>query len=67
MDASIDHDSPFILNNPGRFTRASVEGETELFLFPRLMEFFGIRKDRDFIAIENAQGVGRDISTPSFK
>lgn len=40
-----------------------VEGEAELFLFPRLMEFFGIRKDRDFIAIENAQGVGRDIST----
>ncbi len=39
-----------------------VEGETELFLFPRLMELFGIRKDRDFIAIENAQGVGRDIS-----
>lgn len=39
-----------------------VEGETELLLFPRLMELLGIRKDRDFIAIENAQGVGRDIS-----
>ena len=39
-----------------------VEGETELLLFPRLMETFGIRTDRDFIAIENAQGVGRDIS-----
>jgi hypothetical protein len=33
------------------------------FPLSRLMEFFGIRKDRDFIAIENAQGVGRDIST----
>lgn len=40
-----------------------VEGETELLLFPRLMEVFGIRQDRDFIAIENAQGVGRDISS----
>ena len=40
-----------------------VEGETELLLFPRLMALFGIRKDRNFIAIENAQGVGRDISS----
>jgi hypothetical protein len=40
-----------------------VEGETELLLFPRLMALFGTRKDRNFIAIENAQGVGRDISS----
>lgn len=39
-----------------------VEGETELLLFPRLMELSAVRKDRDFIAVENAQGVGRDIS-----
>lgn len=40
-----------------------VEGETELLVFPRLMELFAVRRDRDFIAIENAQGVGRDLST----
>jgi len=39
-----------------------VEGETELLLFPRVMELLGIRRDRNFIAIENAQGVGRDLS-----
>ena len=39
-----------------------VEGDTELLLFPYVLEHFGIRRDRDFIAVENAQGVGRDIS-----
>ena len=39
-----------------------VEGHTELFVLPLLMDHFGIRRDRDFIAIENAQGVGSDIS-----
>lgn len=39
-----------------------VEGETEFLLFARLMELFKVRMDRDFIAIENAQGVGREIS-----
>jgi hypothetical protein len=40
-----------------------VEGETELLLIPRLMEKFGIRTDRDYIAIENMAGVGRDLSS----
>jgi hypothetical protein len=39
-----------------------VEGETELLIFPRLMEMFGIRQDRDFIAIESSQGVDKDIA-----
>jgi hypothetical protein len=39
-----------------------VEGETELFLFPCLMEMFGIRRDRDFIAIESSQGVDKDLA-----
>lgn len=39
-----------------------VEGETELFVFPFVMGVLGIRTERDFIAIENAKGVGRDIS-----
>jgi hypothetical protein len=38
-----------------------VEGETEAEIIPRLLAHFGIRNVRDFIAIENAQGVGRDI------
>src|SRR5579875_616274 len=34
-----------------------VEGATELLLFPRLMAHFGIRVDREFIAIEDREGV----------
>lgn len=40
-----------------------VEGETELLLFPRLMDLFGIRRDEDFMRIQNMQGVGRDLTT----
>ena len=39
-----------------------VEGETELFIFPRLMDLFGIRRDRDYIAIESTQGVDKNIA-----
>jgi hypothetical protein len=39
-----------------------VEGDTERLLLPRLMEKFEIRTDRDYIAIENMAGVGRDLS-----
>ena len=39
-----------------------LEGDTELLVFPRVMAYFGIRADCDFIAIENAQEVGRDLS-----
>lgn len=39
-----------------------LEGETEMLLFPRVMAYFELRQDREFIAIENAQGVGRDLS-----
>lgn len=39
-----------------------VEGDTELLLFPRLMALFGIRRDDDFIAIQNAEGIDKDIN-----
>lgn len=39
-----------------------VEGATELLLFPRVMQTFGIRTDEDFIAIQDAGGVGRDLA-----
>lgn len=39
-----------------------LEGETELFMFPRVRAHFGIRPERSFIAVENAQGVNRDLS-----
>lgn len=39
-----------------------VEGDTEELLLPRVYAHFGIRADREFIAIENAQGVDRDLS-----
>jgi hypothetical protein len=39
-----------------------VEGETELFIFPLLMEMFEIRRDRDYIAIESTQGVDKNIA-----
>jgi hypothetical protein len=39
-----------------------VEGATELLLFPRVMERFGIRTDDDFIAIQDAEGVSKDLS-----
>jgi hypothetical protein len=40
-----------------------VEGATELLIFPRLMRLLGVRTDEDFISIQNAEGVKRDIST----
>ena len=39
-----------------------VEGETESFIFPRLMEMFEVRRDRDFIAVESTQGVNKNIA-----
>jgi hypothetical protein len=39
-----------------------VEGATELLLFPRLMAHFGIRVDREFIAIEDREGVTKDLA-----
>jgi hypothetical protein len=39
-----------------------VEGETEELLLPRVFAYFKIRPDREFIAIENARGVDRDLS-----
>jgi hypothetical protein len=40
-----------------------VEGETEYLLFPRVMDLFGIRRDEDFIRIENMRGVGKDLGS----
>lgn len=39
-----------------------VEGETELLIFPRLMTTFSVRQDDEFISIQNAEGVDKDIS-----
>lgn len=39
----------------------ALEGDTELLIFPRVMDMFGIRRDRDFIALENLRGVDTDI------
>jgi hypothetical protein len=39
-----------------------VEGDTELLVFPRLMQMFGIRTDENFISIHNAQGVTKNLS-----
>jgi hypothetical protein len=39
-----------------------VEGVTEMLIFPRLLKHFGIRTDREFIAIEDREGVTKDIS-----
>ncbi len=39
-----------------------VEGATELLLFPRLIAHFGIRVDREFIAIEDREGVTKDLA-----
>ena len=38
-----------------------VEGATELLLFPRLMAHFGIRVDREFIAVEDREGVTKNL------
>jgi hypothetical protein len=38
-----------------------VEGETERRTFPRVMDHFGIRRDEDFISIQDAEGVGRKL------
>jgi hypothetical protein len=39
-----------------------VEGATELTIFPRVMEVFGLRTDEDFIAFQEAAGVRRDLT-----
>jgi hypothetical protein len=39
-----------------------LEGDTELALFPRVMGLFDITTDDDFISIQNAEGVKRDLS-----
>lgn len=39
-----------------------VEGSTERMLFPRVMQFFEIRTEEDFLAIHDAEGVDRDLS-----
>jgi hypothetical protein len=39
-----------------------VEGDTEALLLPRVYAQFNIRPDREFISIENARGVDRDLS-----
>lgn len=39
-----------------------VEGDTELLILPRVMEMFSVRQDDDFISIQNAEGVDRDIN-----
>jgi hypothetical protein len=40
----------------------AVEGETELVLFPRVMQQLGVPTDDDFIAVEDAGGANRDLS-----
>jgi len=40
----------------------AVEGATELSLFPRAMKLLGLPTDDDFIAIEDAGGVDRDLT-----
>jgi hypothetical protein len=40
-----------------------LEGRTEFTLFPRVMQMFEVRTDRDFIAIEDMAGVGRDLTS----
>jgi hypothetical protein len=39
-----------------------LEGDTELLLFPRVMALFGIRTDREYIAVENARSVNTDLA-----
>ena len=39
-----------------------LEGDTEALLLPRVMAMFGIRREEDFISIQNAEGVGRDLT-----
>jgi hypothetical protein len=38
-----------------------VEGATEGLIFPRVMQFFGIRTDEDFISVQDAEGLGRRL------
>jgi len=40
-----------------------VEGATELAILPRVMKFFDVRTDEDFISVQDAGGVGRDLSS----
>jgi hypothetical protein len=40
-----------------------LEGQTELALLPRVMQLLQISSDDDFIRIENAEGVDRDLSS----
>lgn len=39
-----------------------VEGATELLLIPRAMELLDVNTDEDFISVQNAEGVERDLS-----
>lgn len=39
-----------------------LEGATELTIFPRVMDFFGIRREEGFIAVQDAGGAGRDLT-----
>jgi hypothetical protein len=39
-----------------------LEEETEWLLFPRVMALLGLRTEEDFIAIEHADGAGRDLA-----
>jgi len=38
-----------------------VEGKTELLLVPRAMEILGINTDEDFISVQDAEGVDKDL------
>ena len=40
-----------------------VEGQTEHLLFPRVMDLFPIRRDDEYIRIENAETVNRDLAS----
>lgn len=39
-----------------------LEGQTEMFMFPRVMDFLGIPRDPSFIQLHNAFGTGAQIS-----
>jgi hypothetical protein len=39
-----------------------VEGDTEMLIMPRVMDLFKVRRDEDFIALQNAASVDRDLS-----
>lgn len=39
-----------------------LEGATEMAIFPRVMQHFGVRRDDDFISIHDAHGVDTDLA-----